>query len=239
MDQSPVLNKRLRMEKPSYLLPRPDFSLTGEKISAFNKLWLSTPPGSLIDYQLPYPKWEFLTYLCDSQELVLHGSQNLEISTVEPRQAVDQREFSNQQAIYATTDGIWVIYFAILDRVQFKELSLFNSCLRVRTAPDQLSEPLYFFSITQKVKEQAPWCQGMIYILPRVNFYREEPHQISDVEVIFPHWISRQAAFPAARLMVDRSDFPFFDQIHGHDDKKLVELYRQNPDVFPIEAVVS
>ncbi|NJD57911.1 MAG: hypothetical protein C3F13_13115 [Anaerolineales bacterium] len=227
------------MEKPSYLLSRPTFTLNPEKMAAFEALWQATPSGGLVDYRLPYPKWEFLTYLCDSKELVLHGSQNQEINTVEPRQAKDQRAFSNQQAIYATTDGIWVIYFAIIDRKRFRELSLFNSCLQVCSAPGQLSEPMYFFSITQSVKEQEPWCQGMIYILPRDDFVQEEAHQILGVQVVFPHWISERAASPLARLDVGPDDFPFLEQIHGHNDEKLVELYSKNPGAFPIEAVVS
>ncbi len=148
------------MEKPSYFLSRPALNLDPLKTAAFESLWKSTPSGCLVDYHLPYPKWEFLTYLCDTKELVLHGSQDQEIATVEPRQAHDKRAFSSQQAIYATTDGIWVIYFAIIDRQRFRELSLFNSCLQVCSAPGQLSEPLYFFSITQSVKVKQPWCPG-------------------------------------------------------------------------------
>jgi hypothetical protein len=227
------------MEKPPYLLSKPVLNLDPEKTATFESLWKSTPPGSLVDYQPPYPKWEFLTYLCDTNELVLHGSQDQEITTVEPRQARDQRAFSNQQAIYATTDGIWVIYFVIIDRKRFRELSLFNSCLQVCSAPGQLSEPLYFFSITQSVKVQQPWCQGMIYVLPRRHFFQEESHLFSGVEVIFPHWISKQAVNPVAKLAVGPMDFPFFEQIHGHDDKKLVELLTKDPAAFPIDAVVS
>ena len=51
----------------------------------------------------------------------MHGSQNLGIEVVEPRHARDIRAFSNQEAIYATTDGIWVIYFAILNRKLYPE----------------------------------------------------------------------------------------------------------------------
>lgn len=68
--------------------------------------------------------------------------------------------------IYSSTDGIWVIYFAILDRKKFPERSLFNSCLQARFTPDQLSDPIYFFSITHSVLIQKHWCDGAIYILP-------------------------------------------------------------------------
>ncbi len=136
-------------------------------MAAFDNLLQSTSIGDVIDYSLPFPKWQFLSYICESKSLVLHGSQNLGINLVEPRQAIDKRAFSNQHAIYATTDGIWVIYFAILDRKKYPKLTLFNSCLQARISPEQFSEPLYFFSIIQSVLFQKPWCTGAIYILPR------------------------------------------------------------------------
>ena len=227
------------MEAPSYLLPRPQFDITPSKKAAFEALYLSTPTGSFVDYHLPYPKWQYLSYLCETRELVLHGSQNLGIDEVEPRLAVDIRAFSNQRAIYATTDGIWVIYFAILDRKSHPGMSLFNSCLRARVAADQLSEPLYFFSITQSVRIQNPWCEGVIYILPRRTFIQEAPQQMQGAEIIFPHWISSLPAKPVARLLVGPTDFPFLSQIHGHNDEKLVNLYTSHPDVFPLEALES
>jgi hypothetical protein len=207
--------------------------------AAFEALWQSTPMGCFVDYRLPYPKWQYLSYLCETRALVLHGSQNLEIDEVEPRQANDKRAYSNQRAIYATTDGIWVIYFAILDRKSHPEMSLFNSCLRARVSADQLSEPLYFFSITQAALLQKPWCEGAIYILPRQNFIQEAPQLMQGVEIVFPHWISRLPAQPVAKLNVGPMDFPFLKQIHGHNDEKLVQLYTSNPGVFPLEALES
>ncbi|MFC2065320.1 hypothetical protein ACFLXB_09530 [Chloroflexota bacterium] len=228
------------MDPTSFLLPRPPFDLTDDKRKAFDDLFASTPEGSSIDYHLPYPKWEFLSYLCESQELVLHGSQNLEISTVEPRQAIDIKEFSNQKAIYATTDGIWVIYFSIPDRQKYRDLSLFNSCLQAQISEDQFSDPLYFFSITHSVLVKQPWCDGAVYILPRQTFEQEAPQQAQGFTVVFPHWISTQAVEPLAKLKVSQEDFPFIEQIHGHDDEILEKLAVKDPAGFPWpEALVS
>ena len=221
------------MQIPDWLLPRPPFDNPPEKQSAFEALWQSSATGALIDYSLPYPKWQFLTYLCETKQLVLHGSQDHNIPIVEPRQANDIRAYSNQRAIYATTDGIWVIYFAILDRKGHPGVSLFNSCLQARLSADQLSDPLYFFSITRSVLLQKPWCQGMIYILPRATFERESSQQIGGVEIIFPHWISVSPVEPAAKLSVGPQDFPFLAQIHGHDNEKLSRLAAANPDGYP------
>lgn len=228
------------MDPASFLLPRPPLELIPEKKAAFDDLFNSTDPGSLVDYRLPYPKWQYLSYLCETKDLVLHGSQNLTISEVEPRQANDIKEFSNRRAIYATTDGIWVIYFAILDRKGYSEMSLFNSCLKVRLSADQVSEPMYFFSITHSVLLKEPWCQGMIYILPRNSFEQEPSQEMQGMEIIFPHWISPLPASPVARFTVGPQDFPFLGQIHGHDDEKLVQLAKQDPGGFPwLEALLS
>ena len=228
------------MDAPSFLLPRPRFDNTPEMTAAFDNLFQSTTTGDFFDYSLPYPKWQFLSYLCESKDLVLHGSQNLEIQSVEPRQANDKRAFSNQHAIYASTDGIWVVYFAILDRKKYPELTLFNSCLKAQISPDQFSEPLYFFSITSSVLRQKPWCMGAIYILPRQTFIQEAAQHVQGTEIIFPHWISTQPAQPRAKLLVTSADFPFLDQIHGHIDEKLIQLASANPNGFPwLDALKS
>jgi len=164
----------------------------------------------------------------------------LEIARVEPRQAVDKKVFSNQIAIYATTDGIWVQYFAILDRNKYPEMTLFNSCLQARIAPDQWTEPLYFFSITHSARIQEPWGTGAVYILPRQSFIQESIQQAQGTEVMFPHWISSQSAQPIAKIIVTPADFPFLDQIHGHNDEKLIQLSSENPDGFPwLDALES
>jgi len=221
------------MQAPGLFLPRPPFELTAEKQADFERLYQSTSLGGLVDYGLSYPKWQYLTYLCDTKDLVLHGSPNAEIGQVEPRQARDVRAFSDQKAIYATTDGIWAIYFAILDRRTYPEMTLFNTCLRVRGSRGLFGEPMYFFSITHSVLLQKPWCEGMIYILPRQSFFQEAPQQVQEVEIVIPHWISHALARPVARLCVGPQDLPFLDKIHGHNNERLVESYRADPNGFP------
>ena len=219
------------MDIPSYLTPRPDYDLSADMQHAFDDVLNSTASGNFIDYKLRYPKWQFLFYLTETKELLLHGSQNHEIQEVKPQQAHDVRDFSKQQAIYATTDGIWSIFFAIIDRT-IKPVSLFNTCLQARLSPDLLSDPLYFFSIPGTSLAQKPWVEGVIYILPRQTFIQEEPELYQDVEIVFPHWVSSQPAQPIAKLKVTPRDFPFLDQIHGHNYDKLNQLIAQYPDDF-------
>jgi hypothetical protein len=226
-------NAEARMQTPDYYLPRPQFDLTPDKKAAFEELFLSTLAGSRIAYRLPYPKWEYLTYLCETRDVVLHGSQVAGIEVVEPRQAHDIKSFSNQRSIYATTDGIWVIYFAIIDRKKYSPLSLFNSCFRAGVLPDQLSEPFYFFSITHSALLQKPWCEGAVYILPRQSFEQEAAQHMQGVDVVFPHWISASPARPIAFMPVGPQDFPFLNQVHGHNDQKLVQLAAADPNGYP------
>lgn len=220
------------MNSLDYLLPQPSFDLSPAQQDEFASLLTSTPPGGWIDYRSSAPKWQFLSYICQSRNLVLHGSQNVDLEIVEPRKALDVKAFSAQEAIYAATDGIWVIYFAIVDRKNFK-LSLFNSCLNVRLSPAQVLGPLYFFSITHSALIQNPWCSGAIYILPRENFEQEPPQQMMGVEIIFPHWVSPKPASPVAKLHVEPQDFPFLAQVHGHDDEKVSQLMLADPNGFP------
>jgi hypothetical protein len=220
------------MQVLDHLLPQPAFDLTSEKQAAFESLF-KAPRETFIDYQLSYPKWQFLSYLCSSRDLVLHGSQNTSIQIVEPQKATDIKAISSQKAIYATTDGIWSIFFAIVDRKNFQPLSLFNSCLNIRVSPDNILGPLYFFSITYSALVQSPWCDGTVYVLPRDNFEQETVQQILGADVLFPHWISREPASPIAKLIVQPLDFPFLSNIHGQNDEKLAELSAANPNGFP------
>lgn len=221
------------MDARDFLLPRPPLDLSPEKRRAFDDVWQSRPRRGFIDYQLPFPKWQFLSYICETRETVLHGSHKKDIDTVEPHQANDIRAFSSQRAIYGTTDGIWVIYFAILDRQKYRGLLLNNACLQIRISADELSHPLYFFSITHSVLVQEPWCEGAVYILPRRSFEREASHQVQGTEIVLPHWISASRVYPLGKLQVGPNDFPFLSQIHGHNNERLDELIRAYPDGFP------
>lgn len=227
------------MQALDYFLPQPPFDLTMQNQTAFERLFGLSSCGSAVDYQLSYPKWQFLSYLCSTREFVLHGSQDADIQVVEPRKAMDIKAISNQNAIYATTDGIWSIFFAIVDRRNFQPLSLFNSCLNIRISSHNVLGPLYFFSITHSALLRQPWCDGMVYILPRDGFIQEAAQHVSGAEIIFPHWYSFNSATPISKLPVQPDDFPFLRQVHGHNDERLVELSTANPNGFPWEEALE
>lgn len=223
------------MQLPRYYLPRPPLDLDASTIAAFEALWehiTRSPEAGELVYSLPVPRWQFLCYLAEHKPVVLHGSGSPSLAEVEPRQTNDVSEFGNRCAIYAASDGIWPIYFAILNREQYP-MSLTNACFRVITPAGTHSEPFYFFSISQAALERQPWRTGTIYILPHASFERQAPLVTPEADIQIMQLASAEPVKPIARLTVTPDDFPFLQQIRGHDDAVQWQRASANPDGFP------
>jgi hypothetical protein len=177
------------------------------------------------------PKWQFLCHLTDRHEVLVHGSGDPHISEFEPRQSNDALEFGNQRAVYAASDGIWAMYYAVLDRERYVR-SLVNACVRVNE-PGRGTESRYYFSINGDALPHNPWQPGFVYILPRDGFERQPPHRTASGEFEVPQWRSFDPVKPLAKLSVQPSDFPFLARVQGHDPKTVRERARDNPAGFP------
>jgi hypothetical protein len=217
-----------------YLLPEPPRDTSAQTLAGFTRLWgqALASPGIQLDYDLPAPKWQFLSWLAETQPVVLHGSSRKDIPVVEPRQADDVREFSAQAAIYAATDGIWTIFFAILNRGQIP-MAIFNSAVRIHPPGQPPTSPYFFFSINREAFERGPFCDGMVYVLPRAGFEQDPMRDFGGIEISVPHWAGKQAALPLARLAVSPVDFPFLAQIRTHDHDELRARIQADPNGFP------
>lgn len=218
---------------PAYLLPRPPMPEDAATIAGFERLYagIERSEGGQIAYDLAAPRWQFLCYLADTKNVVLHGSGNPAITVFEPRKSDDVNEFGDRKAIYAASDGIWPLYFAILDRDRYP-MSLINSAVRI--ADDGAGgAPYYFFSITREALAQRPYRRGTIYILPRENFEQQaaQTHQGRTIDPL--QWASAVPVAPLARLAVGPEDFPFLAQMRGHDDASTFARARQDPNGFP------
>lgn len=157
----------------------------------------------------------------------MHGSGNPDIHVFERRKSNDAKEFGDQQAVYAASDGIWAAYYAILDRDRYVR-SLVNTCQKV-DLPDGGTESVYYFSINDDALPKNPWRTGTIYILPRATFEKEsaEPGRKS------AQWRSFDPVRPFAKISIEPQDFPFLDQIRGHDTDTVIERSKDDPDGFP------
>lgn len=207
---------------PDYWLPQPPMALRADECRACDALlahaWTqgaSTP----LAYTLQIPKWQFLCYVATQHHLALHGSASGEITCFEPRQSSDHDEFGAQNAVYAAADGIWPLYFAIVDRA--KSRTLVNSCIRLEDDAGVMSKPYYCFSISQAAMAQQPYGNGYVYLLPSPTFVRQPAIRHDPWLVHVAQLASPEAVTPLAKLAVTPEDFPFLAQMRTHDDARL------------------
>ncbi len=185
-----------------------------EKRAAFDQLINSSiERGSdfPIQYDLPYPKVDFLNYLCDWRGLVAHGSPMHELKTIEPvRKSRDNNEFGNRTQIFCSPDAIWAMWFAILDKDKFTLTN--NACIRIGSGARR--EKYYHFALPRNKKEDEPFTEGMLYICSAEDFPSRRVILIlkflgGEVE----EWGSEKPVQPLAKIAVRSSDFPFLNQV--------------------------
>ena len=155
------------MKLPDYWMTRPGVDADESARAAFDVLLRTALDGggAPIDYVLPWPKWQFLCHIADRHGIALHGSGDPNIALFEPRQPIDLTDFGNQKAIYAASDGLWAMFFAVVDRDRVGSIT--NACIRVSAEAGALDGPYYVFSVSQSALADRPWRTGTVYLLPR------------------------------------------------------------------------
>ena len=212
------------MMLPDYWLTRPGENFDERMRNAFDELLsttLSIGGCPTIQFSLPWSKWQFLCYLADHHDIALHGSGDPDIALFEPRQSNDLNEFGNQKAIYAASDGLWAMFFAIVDRDRVASIT--NACIRLEEDSGTVHDPLYVFSVSQSALPHQPWRTGTVYLLPRRTFMTQSPMAFGAYQVHFAQLASFVPVQPLAKITVTPEDFPFLTQIRGHDDDRLQE----------------
>lgn len=224
------------MELPPYWIPRPGPRPDPATVKAFDRLLahaMDHGPDHPIDYRFDAPKWQFLCHVADRADIVLHGSGDPDITRFEPRQPMDTLDFSNRRAVFAATDGIWPLHYATLDRDLHPTVMTVNSCIRLSPADGRLSDPSYFFSISQQALERRPWRAGTVYLLPAAGFQRQPPVPAGRIRIHIAQAASPTPVTPIAKIAVQPEDFPFLDLVHGHDDDILNARIAADPQGFP------
>ena len=218
---------------PSYFLTLPQPRLSAADRVGVQRLCdeILHGKGQELAYELELPKWQFLCYVVETLEVVLHGSGDSGISDFQPRKSDDVDEFGNRQAVYAASDGVWPIYFAIVDRQQVR--SLLNACLRIVDEVGSRSEPYYFFSVDGDALINHPWRNGTVYLLPRRTFVQQSAAFHGSHLVQAQQWASQVPVQPLARLSVTPEDFPFLARIQPHDPALVRDRAARRPYGFP------
>ncbi|MBV7338217.1 HEAT repeat domain-containing protein [Chloroflexi bacterium TSY] len=221
--------------------PAPTLSLDEDKRKAFDDLFQSTVERSdnrIVDYRLPYPKYEFLTYLIEHKNLIVHGSNRRDLDILRPlRVSVESDESKDFNGVFAAPDAILPTYFAICDR---KRICGMNNGYFTGTARDGQEQKFYMLTIAEDSPRDNPWTEGTVYILPRDTFQRERTS----------NWVSQVPVVPLAKLPVNREDVPFdiwryasqrskWDMEDDSDTHFLdaVEIYPIRPPTFGGESV--
>jgi hypothetical protein len=221
-------------DQPEPFLSRPPMP-GAEATAAFYELFdgaVATGPNALIDYRLPWPRWQFISHIIETRKLISHGSPDGAIARFEPRQSQDAHPFGNRKAVYGASDGLWSMYYAILDRATHPML-LVNSAARVELEDASLGDPFYFFSISRPALEARAFRTGTLYFLPGDSFEPMPPLTMAGQRVHIPQWASLVPVAPLARIAVAPEDFPFLAEIRGHDDAYILERAKLDPDGFP------
>jgi hypothetical protein len=164
---------------------------------AFDELLARTPEGAAVEYDLTEPRWWFLHYQIKRGYLV-HGSNEPEIDEFSVRANFDAHG-RPIDAVFASDDAIWPIYFAVVSRAVAG--SYINWCEHVEGASR------YLFSIGNDPRDDRSWTTGTIYLLPRKTF-RATPGS--------RELVSEQMVRPRARLTVSPVDFPLRNRTRGH-----------------------
>ena len=182
----------------------PQVALDGAPRLEFGAILEQAREG-VIDYRLDAPKHEFLSYLVHTRGQLLHGTASPELDEVRPMPATDY-EVRTLEAVFATSDAIWPLFFATLDRARAG--SLWNGCYHLRRG--SVLHRYYFFFTEADPHDDTIWRDGVVYVLPREPFARTW---------IPNEWVSAEPVRAQARLAVSPSDFPFKHRVKQYDPR--------------------
>jgi hypothetical protein len=157
------------------------------------------------------PVLPFLQWLAQARGLLFHGSVRDDLDVLEPiRFSRDETPFGDQQAVYASSDPVWAIYFATLRRDNGFHGTR-NASLGI--AGEELYPRWYFFSLNEGALGEGRFGPGTIYAVRRQPF-RAEPPEYGVLDSA--HWVAPEPVRPLFRLAVDPADFPFVDLVVAH-----------------------
>lgn len=199
----------------SLFLTSPAYPLDKHRIKTFNDLFellVSSGNELQFDNQCPYPKYEFLQFIVREKPVLLHGSNQTNIKELVPKEQLDWNG-RLMKAIFASSDGIWPMFFAIVDHQQYRG-SLRNGCFVIQQE-DSIEKRYYFFSLNKDYQHKNPWQEGMIYIVLKEPFQKTGKGRVR-----FDEWASRLPVKPIGKIKIYPEDFPFLENVSWHSENE-------------------
>lgn len=219
------------MTLPPYFLTRPGLPLQPHQ-DEFRRLEAAALKSGVAPHPEPsdLPVWAFLCWLCEERGYVAHGTGQDDIRVFEPRQSNDIGWFGNRKAVYASSDAIWAMFFAIMDRPAVP-MTIVNGAVTAQLEGGP--EPIYFFGASRHAVESRAYRDGWVYLLPADTFEREPGGERFGIPYDSHHCASLEPVTPVFRVQVRPEDFPFLERIHAYDDAELGARTQRDPEGFP------
>lgn len=179
------------------------------------------------------PRWLLLQWLA-RRGWLLHGSDRAGIERFEPRRPDDRSpdDFSKQTAVFASSDGVWALMYALRDRDRVT--GMLNMAVQPRTG-DGWGPMRYYLSLASDVPVRSGRSllrPGHVHVLTRDGFRRMPPYTWPGVgEVLEPHWARTSPVVPAPSVPVTPDDLPI--EVRTHDTALVARRARADPWGFP------
>lgn len=204
--------------KQSWMLAAPTFELTHSLTKQFNRV-ISKKDPSLLPAEVP--RWIFLDWLA-RQGYLLHGSSVKDLSELHPQTKDYQQadEFSNTYGVYAASDGIWPMMYALRGPKARGQLDM---CLQLKT-PQDWSKKVYFYSLGRQdfiTPITDLMSSGFVYVLDSTGFLPSPAYQHGSLGLVKEaHWVNPKPVKTLMCIPVQPNDFPLPIHLHQADEVK-------------------
>lgn len=214
------------------MLEAPPRRLSGEAVTAFRAALEAKNPELL---PAGVPLWLFLEWLA-GEGYLLHGSAHRDLTHFEPRTPHDLSpdEFSKRTGVFAASDGLWALMYALRDRSRVARM--LNMALEVRKPGGGWTPTQYFLSLAPRDRAvpggRSLLSPGFVYVLPPGGFEPMPPYDWPGLGAVRePHWVHPGPVEPLLRVPVTPADFPF--PVRTHDAARVDALSQADPWGFP------
>lgn len=172
------------------------------------------------------PLWVFLEYLVQFRDILLVGSNQPDLTRLEPV-VLSQNVYGwGEPRLYAFANSTEALFRALLDsdRLKFLDCGSKSTLTMPRPGGNSPGEQGFYFGIDYRALPHAPWRPGTVYLYARADFppdYQTVPY------------LPKTPVTPLAKLRVRPWDWPLLHQVHGVDVLAQTERQRDTFRGYP------